>query len=183
MVQSLFGAVFQHRVFTPSECARLIALDSPWVPARVTDGQGGSTTKGDKRASWKLIELGPEHEWIFARLAEFLTAHASYGFALRELESPAKIQRYEPGDYHGWHVDLAGPNCERRKLGISVQLSASHDYGGGELCIYDPPEHLPVSRQQGCAIAFPSYVPHTVTPVTRGIRYALTAWAVGPPFR
>ncbi|WP_244923693.1 2OG-Fe(II) oxygenase [Enhygromyxa salina] len=92
------------------------------------------------------------------------------------------MQRYGPGDYHGWHVDLAGPGCHERKLGISVQLSAPTDYEGGQLRVYDPPAHAAVPSELGCAIAFPAYVPHEVAPVTRGVRHALTAWAVGPPF-
>jgi PKHD-type hydroxylase len=174
--------VFCRDVFSPSECARILADDSAWSPAQISDGHGHATSYGDKRASWRLIPLGPEREWMFARLAQFLSEHASYGFALRELESPIKVQRYGVGDYHGWHVDLAGAGCRERKLGISVQLSAPSAYAGGQLRIYDPPEHAVVPSELGCAIAFPSYVPHEVTPVTRGVRHALTAWAVGPPF-
>ena len=182
MVQSLFGAVFRRELFTADECARLITHDLPWIPAQVSDGRGGGTHGLGKRASWKLIPLEPTSEWIFARLASFLAEDAGYGFALRELEAPIKIQRYEVGDYHSWHVDLAGPGCSERKLGISVQLSAPTDYEGGELRIYDPPRHTALSRERGCALAFPSYVPHEVAPVQRGVRHALTAWALGPPF-
>lgn len=184
MVRSLFGAVFERACFSTEQCARILELgQGDWRDARVTDGAGGPTTTGDKRAQVRTLALDAERQWIFARLATFLAERASYGFALREIQSPLKIQRYAVGDHHGWHVDLAAAGCEERKLGISVQLSPPDDYDGGELQIYDP--HTPASapRDQGCAIAFPSYVPHTVTPVTRGVRLALTAWAIGPRFR
>lgn len=185
MVQSLFGAVFRRELISADECARLLAHAAAreWQPARVTDGRGGGTTQGAKRASWQLVALAPETEWLFARLAEFLGTDVSYGFDLREIESPLKLQRYEVGDHHGWHVDLAGPGCRERKLGITVQLSDGDTYEGGELHIYDPPQHAAAPRERGCAIAFPAYVPHEVAPVTRGVRYALTAWVLGPPFR
>ncbi|MCA9651069.1 MAG: 2OG-Fe(II) oxygenase, partial [Myxococcales bacterium] len=89
------------------------------------------------------------------------------------LESPLKIQRYEPGDFHGWHVDLGAPGPR----------GARWDYAGGELRSFDPPDPRAAPQQLGCAIGFPSYLPHELAEVTRGTRYALTAWAVGPPFR
>jgi predicted 2-oxoglutarate/Fe(II)-dependent dioxygenase YbiX len=181
VVASLFGAVFEHAVLSDEECRGLIEAPGEWTPALVTDGRGGKTATGNKRAQWKLIPLDANNEWLYARLAKFLREQATYGFALRELQSPLKVQRYAVGDHHAWHVDLAGGS--ERKLGISVQLSAPDEYEGGELRIYDPPEHLAVSRARGCAIAFPSYVPHEVAKVTRGVRHALTGWAVGPAFR
>jgi PKHD-type hydroxylase len=183
VVQSLFGAVFRRHLFSPEECIALLADGSAWSPAQVTDGRGGPSSSAGKRATWKLLPLAPETEWIYARLASFLAEHATYGFALREIESPVKLQRYAVDDHHAWHVDLAGPGCGERKLGISVQLSAPHEYEGGDLCIYDPPAHQVAPREQGCAIAFPSYVPHEISPVRGGVRHALTAWALGPPFR
>ena len=38
-------------------------------------------------------------------------------------------------------------------------------------------------RQQGTLIAFPSFLEHRVTPVTRGERFSLVAWMDGPPYR
>ena len=38
-------------------------------------------------------------------------------------------------------------------------------------------------RRKGSAAAFPSFVLHRVTPVTKGTRHSLTIWAHGPAFR
>ncbi|WP_181233015.1 hypothetical protein [Enhygromyxa salina] len=38
-------------MFSPDECARILAHDSPWSPAQVSDGFGKGTSAGDKRAS------------------------------------------------------------------------------------------------------------------------------------
>jgi PKHD-type hydroxylase len=181
---SLYRVVLQQGMLSPSECAALVDAPGPWVPALVT-GEGGvtPTTAGAKRAMWKLVPLEPDTLWVFQRLARFLAERATYGFELEEIESPIKVQRYEPGDFHGWHADLGAPRATRRKLGISVQLSLATDYEGGELCFWEPPAHKPAPREQGCAICFPSYMPHQITPVTAGIRHVLTAWVVGPPFR
>ncbi len=183
MTASLYRVVWQAEVLSPDECEALCNPPSPWVPAQVTDTDGRATHAGNKRASWALVPLGPQTQWLFERLAAFLAARADYGFELRELESPLKIQRYGPGDFHGWHADLGAADGRERKLGITVQLSAPGDYSGGDLRFFDPPDHRAGPRTRGCAMAFPSYLPHEVTPVTSGARHALTAWAVGPPFR
>jgi predicted 2-oxoglutarate/Fe(II)-dependent dioxygenase YbiX len=36
---------------------------------------------------------------------------------------------------------------------------------------------------QGSLVAFPSFMTHRVTPVTRGLRWSLVTWLEGPPFR
>lgn len=184
MVATLYSVVWQADLLTAEECERLIAAPLPWIPAQVSDAAGSApTTSGDKRASWKLLELGSASTWIFERVAEFLRVHATYGFELSELASPLKVQRYEPGDFHGWHADLGSAQGRKRKLGITVQLSDDDAYAGGDLRFFDPPAHASAPRSRGTAIAFPSYLPHEVTAVSAGVRYALTGWAVGPPFR
>lgn len=181
---ALYRVVWQHGVLSPDECAALVATPGEWTPALVTI-QGGVllTAAGNKRATWKLVALAPDVEWVFERLARFVAERAAFGFELEEIESPVKVQRYEPGDFHGWHADLGALRAARRKLGISVQLSAPGDYEGGQLRFFDPPHHKVAPREQGCAIGFPSYLPHEVTPVVAGVRHVLTAWVVGPPFR
>jgi len=62
-----------------------------------------------------------------------------------------------------------------RVLSVSVQLSAPESYSGGEL--YLGPSMA--SRGQGDVIIFDSALPHTVTPVTRGMRFSLVAWVRG----
>lgn len=184
MSASLYRVVWQQGLLSPSECQRLIDAPGPWSPAAVTDADGVSPTQaGNKRAAWKLLPLSSEHEWVYARLAGFLAEHASFGFELEEIESPIKVQRYDPGDFHGWHADLGTPRSQRRKVGISVQLSPSDAYEGGDLRFFDPPSHRAGPREQGCALGFPSYLPHEVAAVKKGTRCSLTAWAVGPPFR
>ena len=47
---------------------------------------------------------------------------------------------------------------------------------------------LPVNEEEqeiegeGSIVVFPSFSWHQVTPVTKGTRYSLVAWFVGPPF-
>ena len=38
------------------------------------------------------------------------------------------------------------------------------------------------TMKEGSIIVFPSFINHRVAPVTKGTRYSLVAWFVGPPF-
>jgi PKHD-type hydroxylase len=39
---------------------------------------------------------------------------------------------------------------------------------------------LPLNLQPGDAVVFPSFVNHSVTPITSGTRQSLTGWIKGP---
>jgi len=180
MVASLCNVVCARKLFSPEECATIAESPGVWSPAQVHKQLPSTVGKG-KQADWKLMPLETGSTWVYARLAGFLEQHATYGFEIECIESPLKVQRYEVGGFHRWHTDLGF--SDRRKLGITVQLSSDEDYQGGSLQFFRPPEHVVAPRAVGCGICFASFVPHEVTTVTAGTRYALTAWVVGPPFR
>jgi PKHD-type hydroxylase len=77
-----------------------------------------------------------------------------------------------------------------RKISMTLNLSRPQDYDGGELK-FDFGPHSEIGRfkicdeikPQGSIIVFPSFLPHCVTPVTRGTRYSLVMWVCGDPFR
>ena len=50
----------------------------------------------------------------------------------------------------------------------------------GDLILYDVG---PVKQKTGNITFFPSYLPHEVTPVTKGTRYSLVMWFLGNPWR
>jgi PKHD-type hydroxylase len=76
-------------------------------------------------------------------------------------------------------------NVPVRKLSMSLQLTSPEYYEGGQLEFPDDKKSFVEedAREQGTAIFFPSYLKHGVKPVTKGIRYSLVSWFVGPSFR
>lgn len=91
------------------------------------------------------------------------------------------------GGHFDWHKDYGrdygAADQEPRKLSISIQLSNSADYQGGDLEVRGGNETDAAPRSRGAVAAFPSYVLHRVTPITAGARKSLVVWAVGPEFR
>ena len=73
-----------------------------------------------------------------------------------------------------------------RKLSMTVLLNSNYEGGefqfatyGKEKCEIDTPEF----NKTGMIIVFPSDMEHRVAPVTKGIRYSLVTWFLGPPFK
>lgn len=137
-----------------------------------------------------------EH-WITGLVTHF-AANANLYLWNFDLSLPQEIQyvEYPVGGHHVWHRDEFGvPLDERyredydglnRKLSVRVSLSDPEEYEGGETIIRYPlgeEETLSGLEHKGSIAIIPSYVPVTITPVTRGVRRYLEAWVLGPQFR
>ncbi len=109
---------------------------------------------------------------------------------------------YGEGGHYDWHYDQTGrPYSAKdevapefhgllRKISFSIALNAPEDYDGGhfelEVGLPDDPQRIErpnPERTRGTMLIFPSFLPHRVTPVTRGVRYSLVGWLCGKPWR
>ena len=72
-----------------------------------------------------------------------------------------------------------------RKLSMTMQLSDSDDYEGGDFQFADDEIKIDAKklRDKGSVLIFPSFVTHRVTPVTKGHRKSLVVWMEGPAWR
>lgn len=166
------------RVFDAGECARIREIASA-LP--VYKGK----TAGDEEYRVCTINFVAESTAtapIFERMRRVVhSLNRKYRFQLGGFTEPFHFITYKAGGHFGWHSDLAGGQTSTRKLSISVQLSDPADYRGGdlELCPHGTIAEFP---GLGNALAFPSYIPHRVSPVTAGVRHALIVWVHGPAF-
>tara|TARA_B100002019_G_scaffold292660_1_gene316576 strand:+ start:2022 stop:2642 length:621 start_codon:yes stop_codon:yes gene_type:complete len=88
------------------------------------------------------------------------------------------------GGHLDWHMDVGAHGVNKRKLAMTVQLSDSSDYEGGDFQIWmGGKDYITVPREKGDVIVFPSFCMHRVTPITRGERRCLVFWTGGRPFR
>ena len=92
----------------------------------------------------------------------------------------ACVASYSCGDFFGWHVDRGQGDVAARMrwLSFSVQLSEASSYSGGELEFHSliEPNERRYLRQRGNVIFFPADTPHRVTPVEKGVRFAIVGW-------
>ena len=113
-----------------------------------------------------------------------------YNFDLFDPE-PFQITQYDEKNQGFYKPHMDGNydhvphNHPVRKLSLSIQLTPPNYYEGGVFEFPDDKEKFVVedSMDQGTAIFFPSYMKHGVQPVTKGTRYSLVCWVVGPNFK
>ena len=169
-------------------CDDVIKLAShlPEIDAMTESGEVNSSIRRSK-ARWILPN--PDSQFIFSVLDQMFRDmnRNCFGF---DLDYIPEIQFTEyDASYEGnfdWHIDniAQGHSVYSRKLSMTIQLSPSTSYEGGNLLFRGKAE-LPVEeiRPRGTVVVFPSFLEHCVTPVTQGRRLSLVAWIEGPNFR
>lgn len=173
--------------FSPSECDRIVesAMRLPQEPGLIKGHEDFAS--GDfrrNRIAW--IHRDPEFNWMITRLQEAveLLNDKYYRFDISGFE-PIQFSIYDNiGDFYESHIDI-NLDCDMmRKISVIVQLSDENDYEGGNLEVFSTnSEYAPAPRQRGSVLAFPSFLVHRVTPITKGKRLSLVAWTVGPNFK
>ena len=70
-----------------------------------------------------------------------------------------------------------------RKISMSIILNDNFEGGAFEFASYGKEECniTPIEAKAGDIIFFTSGMEHRVAPVTKGVRYSLVNWFVGPP--
>ena len=126
---------------------------------------------------------------------------AGWGFDVVSCETP-QITQYKKGQFYNWHSDGTSDRLSMytkeevgdnklmlgnvRKLSMTILLN--DDYKGGQFQFrsFDkgkPVVKNPPIKSKGSIVIFPSSLLHRVTPVTKGVRYSVVAWFLGPPFK
>lgn len=175
------------------ECAEVLAaLDSnDWNEAAIlatsSESVDEQSDRGLQRAPTVRSTLhqpipGGASGPLASRIAEriFAINATHHGFDLWGLEDPVHVLQYrgERRDHYIEHIDIS-PSSPLRKLSFTLLLSDPSEFVGGELELLwaEGPKEI------GELVVFPSYLPHTVHPVTAGVRTVVVGWAIGPTFR
>ena len=89
---------------------------------------------------------------------------------------------YEPDGHYNAHTDTFHSHSdETRKLTALAFLN--DDFEGGKFFINADGNQFYPPQGKGTVLVFPSYFIHGVEPVTKGIRYSVVTWMVGPYFK
>ena len=147
-----------------------------------------------RRCDLKFHSINENTKWIFEKL-NWVIAQLNeqfYGFNLNGYDAfqYTSYNSQELGTYH-WHMDMClGADTlpqnmfQPRKLSLTLLLNDPNDFEGGEFKVNLGNENdatvVPLVR--GRIIAFPSYLIHSVAPVTKGFRKSLVVWVTGPKF-
>ncbi|MBR2537080.1 MAG: Fe2+-dependent dioxygenase [Hyphomicrobium sp.] len=169
-------------VLKPDELAHIrgVLERTTWVDGRVTAGDQAAKVKNNLQVpidSPAAQELGQIILSALSRNSQFMSAV----LPLRVL--PPMFNRYDTGMTFGAHVDgsirsLPGSGQRlRTDVSSTLFLTPPEDYDGGELVVHDTYGTHSIKLPAGHLVVYPGTSMHSVTPVTRGSRWASFFWS------
>ena len=160
----------------------------PITRAVLAEAKLGAGAADSRVRRSQVVFLGTEsrYQWLYERVWAVAQECNRRFFCvdIAGVEANIQLARYDSSDqgFYAWHTDFAGYR-PLRKLSVSIQLSRSDDYEGGDLELQHLPPRAKLDRSRGSFIVFPSFTLHRVAPVTRGTRWSLVAWILGNRWR
>ncbi|WP_430411994.1 2OG-Fe(II) oxygenase [Kordia sp.] len=138
-----------------------------------------------RKSSVMFIENTQQNDWIYHKLAGLAINcnNERYWFDLLGFHQELQLTRYSEGDFFDWHLDFGAGEISARKLSMTIQLSESDEYEGGDLEFMINQKIVKAPRKKGTIIIFPSFIIHRITPITKGVRQSIVGWVSGPPYR
>jgi len=150
--------------------SHIVWMNDPWIYKEIHP----YVHEANRNAGWNF-------QWDFTEACQFTT--------------------YTKGQHYTWHCDDSSlpynkphwPNYhkKRRKLSMTLLLSDSKNFKGGELefDFRNSDGKEPTIKkctevsEKGSLVVFPSFVWHRVRPVTQGTRHSLVVWNLGWPYQ
>lgn len=178
--------VFYEGFFNPQEVDKIRNLWSSENEVDATLSGGGKTTDETlRKTKLTFIKDSEENIWLYQKIGQLgiQCNHERYGYDLLGFHHELQLARYGEGDFFDWHLDFGAGEISHRKLSVSVQLSNSDEYEGGDLQFMINQKVINAPRTKGTVVVFPSFIMHRVTPITKGVRQSIVAWLAGPPYR
>ena len=187
------------RAVPKKECKRLLTYcikNTKFIEAFVLnkgeyDVGSGDFGRIDPRIRKTDIAFVTDKDNIVNEVAWYYLREANkrmFNYKLQYFQT-VQFARYRDGGHYGWHQDSSGisPQGESRKLSLTFSLSDPKTYEGGYLEFYGGEKLMDKQvvkdiRDQGSVVVFDSRDYHRVTPVTKGTRYSVVCWTVGPNF-
>jgi PKHD-type hydroxylase len=155
-----------------------------WYPFQEAKVMGDNNNIRKSDIKWMYPD--DKSFWVYERICE-LAKQANdklWKFNIHSvIDAIQYTVYYEGGGHYDWHMDIGSSTINHRKISCTVQLSDPDEYEGGDLEIWTGGEFQTIERKQGCAILFPSFLMHRVTPVTKGTRKSLVLWMGGDHYK
>ena len=197
-----------HEAIDRKTCKKIIALGKKDFAPGMADSYQENKEDTKRISEFNIVKdtrVSDVHwitnnKWVNNLVVPALTSaneKAGWNYDITSVEA-LQLTRYRKGGFYSWHNDgqqchLAAhaygdkdPNKYVRKLSMTILLNSNYSGGEFQFCSYRQQEQIittPETGGTGSIVIFPSYMEHRVAPVTKGIRYSLVAWFLGPPFK
>jgi len=118
---------------------------------------------------------------VFDTVISVNTTHFRYSLNYAEVLQYSEYHSSELG-FYDIHCDTQLRNTSgfNRKISFSILLNDPSEFEGGELLFHTSKEPYGAGLTKGEMVLFPSFIPHSVSPVTKGVRKSLVGWICGP---
>ena len=175
---------------TKEGCEKIIELGNKLVQKDSTiESKDISNIKLDcevRKSKTTFLSVNDETKWIYEICSEvIINMNKKYFEYDLDYISDLQFTVYngDTNDFYVKHIDTLYESTGIRKLSFSIQLSHPDNYEGGELQLHYSNTPDIAKKEQGSMTIFTSHSLHEVTPITKGIRYALVGWVVGPKMK
>ena len=157
----------------------------PIQDGKIANNSDGEELQSIRKSTIRWIPQNQKYEWIYERLmAMVLEANEMWGFDLHSIPDNIQYTEYdEGGGHYDWHMDIGPNELSVRKVSLTIQLSDSDEYEGGELQLLRGRMQENMPKGKGCVVVFPSYLLHRVSPVTKGKRISMVIWVGGGHYK
>jgi PKHD-type hydroxylase len=140
-----------------------------------------------RKSKVKWIPQNETFEWLYDLIKELaVEANSIWKFDIHTIIENIQYTEYYAADngHYTWHQDIGPGNASKRKISVTIQLSDTTEYEGGDLQIWRGGDSIQtVPRGAGVSVLFPSYMMHRVSPMKRGIRKSLVLWIGGSHYK
>ena len=141
--------------------------------------QLASISRETRRANILSLNITPESKKIYESVyTAVLKTSTDLGVKLSGPAGPLQLTEYLSTElgFYDWHIDTGIGAYKKRAISISILLSNSNDFTGGELILLIDGKLKPMQLSAGDAVIFKSNTQHCVSEVRNGIRYSLVGW-------
>ena len=175
-----FDVVYRKNYISSELCDFLVNHYCQWETAKVDKGDVNESSR-ISQTCWVKDEFWQKA--FFAVMQDI--NQTSFEFDIYAIEALQVTKYAAPGGKYEWHQDSNGytPHTDDLVRKVSMSIALNEDYEGGEFMYLNSHEQKEVPLKKGDMVVFPSYLLHTVKPVTKGTRYSLVAWASGGPLK
>jgi predicted 2-oxoglutarate/Fe(II)-dependent dioxygenase YbiX len=176
-------------IFTFSECDYIIYQVTKSALKENSDYGHNSTLELDHHRPKNIVKNNTislprkEYHWVYDRISHILDeCNLLFKFDINRIED-IHFLKYNVGDYYKKHHDLLMEMDGSRKLTISIQLSDSSEYKGGDLILHTGDIPCDTTVVKGNGTVFVATIVHEITKITSGQRYALVVHCSGPKWK
>jgi len=189
-----FPYIVHNKIFNDEEIDKIVTYceNKELIKGKINPKEYKSfeqtTNETIRKCDLNFHEKNNETQWIYDKLDSYILFinNEYYGFDLNGYNQfQYTLYNSNENDHYSWHMDMQMGNTtshQPRKLSLSMCLNDDFEGGKFQMNMGNQDYPIDIELKKGDIIFFPSFMPHRVTPVTKGIRKSVVVWITGPKF-